>query len=179
MMFGPRSQAARVGRASLRFAPATPAGRDRVQEFRWSRHRSGLHEPRVLIMNGLSTDLEPISPGPDGESDRPHDGRIGGGVGVPLTLHLMSAVLAVILLGGRLVLLESLAWLYGAGAMTGPGSFVRIMASGGEWRPYATGGPGCAPAQFRPGSRERPARRLIGTVPPPHHCSFPPWGCAM
>jgi hypothetical protein len=87
------------------------------------------------MMNGISTSPLPGTPGPGGDGDPPRVDRTRRGVHVLLTIYLLPAVLAVLALGGLLVLLEGLARLIEAHAPLGRGTFVRVTASGGEWMP--------------------------------------------
>jgi len=98
-------------------------------------HRSGTHDPRVLTMNGFPPRSRPIFPSRLGDDALPRGDRLRQGVHLLLTLYLLPAVLAVLVLGGLLVLLEGLArWVVGAcgfvGALRGRGSRERfLMAS--------------------------------------------------
>src|SRR5262249_40050957 len=67
-------------------------------------HRSGSHDPRVLMMNGVPPCSRPTFPNRLGGSELPRCDRLRRGVHLLLTLYLLPAVLAVLVLAGLLIL---------------------------------------------------------------------------
>jgi hypothetical protein len=106
-------------------------------------------------MNGFPSCSRPLTPSRLGDGALPRGDRLRRGVHLLLTIYLLPAVLAVLVLGGFLVLLEVLARQVGARdfvrTLLGRGSRERFRMAGGAGQPcdLAPGSPGHAPAAGR------------------------------